>query len=136
MLLKVIVDTNCLVSAFYSSNHSRQIIDLARKKKILIITSKTLNAELSEVFHRKVLANQLKKNHFLNKILALSYVVSPTKTITAIDRDPDDDRVLEAAIEGKCEYIISGDKDLLELKKYKKIRIVTPKEFLKQFTAR
>lgn len=132
MLLRIVLDTNCLVSAFFTGNYSNQIVDLARKKKLAIITSRTLNSELSEVFRRRVVANQLKKNHFLNKILALSLIVSPAKTIVEIDRDPDDNRVLEAAVEGKCDFIVTGDKDLLELKKYKNIRILAPKDFLEE----
>ncbi len=45
-------------------------------------------------------------------------------------RDRDDNRVLEAAVEGDCDFIITGDRDLLELCKYKKIKIITPAQFL------
>lgn len=44
--------------------------------------------------------------------------------------DPDDDRFLEAAIEGRAQYVVTGDKDLLKLKKYRAVRIVTPAAFL------
>jgi predicted nucleic acid-binding protein len=52
-------------------------------------------------------------------------------TIT-ICRDPDDNRILETAIIGDCECIVSGDKDLLSLEHYHKIRILKPAEFLEQ----
>lgn len=130
---KIVLDTNCLFSAFLSPNYSREIIIFARKRKIILITTKILNADLSEVFHKKISINQLKVNRFLNKILATSQLVYPTKTILAIKRDPDDNRVLEAAIEGNCSYIVTRDKDLLELKTYKNIKIMNPKRFLDEF---
>lgn len=47
-----------------------------------------------------------------------------------VTKDKDDNRVLEAAVEGGCQFVITGDKELLELKKYKKIQILTAEEFL------
>jgi len=56
-------------------------------------------------------------------------LVEPTHRIDA-SRDPDDNRVLEAAIAGEADYIVTGDRDLLELGSYEGIRIVTPAEFV------
>ena len=53
------------------------------------------------------------------------------KTINAV-RDDDDNRVLEAAVEGKCEYVVTGDEDLLSLQNYGGIKIITPAEFLRE----
>ncbi|HEX8932007.1 MAG TPA: putative toxin-antitoxin system toxin component, PIN family [Patescibacteria group bacterium] len=47
-------------------------------------------------------------------------------------RDIDDNRVLEAAVEGKCQYIITGDADLLDLKIFQSIKIITAEDFLKE----
>lgn len=60
-------------------------------------------------------------------------MVSPKKRITVV-RDSTDNKIIEAAVEGKCEYIVTGDKDLLVLGKYKNIKIVSPKEFLEEFS--
>ena len=57
-------------------------------------------------------------------------IIQPIKTLDLL-RDNDDNRVLEAALEGNCDYIVTGDKDLLELKSYKVIQIVTAEQFLK-----
>ena len=48
----------------------------------------------------------------------------------SISRDLDDDKFIETAVAGKCRYIVSGDKDLLVLKKYENIKIVNPVEFI------
>lgn len=136
MPLKIVLDTNIRIAAFLSRNYSREIVLLAHKKKLTLVTSKVLNAELSEVFSKKIQGNQMKVNHFLNRILAVSQVVMPTETLTIIERDPDDNRVLEAAVEGNCQYIVTGDKDLLVLKNYKKIKILTAREFLDVFESK
>ena len=54
--------------------------------------------------------------------------------MTAVCRDPDDNMVLECALEGHAQYIVSGDKDLLELKEFRGIRIVRAAEFLNLLT--
>jgi predicted nucleic acid-binding protein len=57
-------------------------------------------------------------------------VIQIPKALTAVCRDPDDNMVLECALEGHVQYIVSGDKDLLELKEFRGIRIVRAAEFL------
>ncbi len=52
------------------------------------------------------------------------------KTRVAVCRDPDDDKFISCAIDGQCYYVVSGDKDLLTLKKVRYVRIVTVSEFL------
>ncbi len=57
-------------------------------------------------------------------------MVSIPKTLKALPRDPDDNAVLECAIEGNAEFIVTGDTDLLELKNFRGIQIVRASEFL------
>lgn len=63
-------------------------------------------------------------------ILSHSQIVEPMKKIDVIKKDPSDNKFLECAIEGKTDYIISGNRHLLELKKFKEIKILRAKEFL------
>lgn len=46
-------------------------------------------------------------------------------------RDPEDDKFLAAAVEARADYVVTGDKDLLDLKAYKVVRIITPAQFLR-----
>jgi len=64
------------------------------------------------------------------KLQLLSNFVTPTKTIEVIEHDPPDNRILECAVEAKSDFIISQDKDLLRLRAYEGIPIVTIFEFL------
>ena len=56
------------------------------------------------------------------------------KALTAVCRDPEDNMVLECSLEGRAQYIVNGDKDLLELKEFRGIRIVRAAEFLTLLT--
>jgi putative PIN family toxin of toxin-antitoxin system len=66
-------------------------------------------------------------------VIALALIAEPTEgslKLRAVDRDPDDDKYLVAALEGRAGYLVSGDSDLLELHEYKGVRIITANEFL------
>ena len=126
---KVVLDTNILLSAIGFGGKPAEILSLVLKERITAVTSPILLAELEEAL-RKVLP--LSKNDIeliLDEIDDEFETVLPRFSIKT-SRDEDDNRVLEAAVEGNCEYIITGDKDLLTLKKYKNIKILTAEQFL------
>ena len=62
-------------------------------------------------------------------ILKIATFVKPVEKIDIIKNDPDDNMVLEAAVAGDSDYIVTGDPDLLELKEFREIRIIKAKEF-------
>jgi predicted nucleic acid-binding protein len=64
------------------------------------------------------------------EILPYAEVVKPKRRLRVIERDPADNKFLECAVAGKAGVIISGDKDLLSLGRYRKIRIQSPAQFL------
>ncbi|MDN5940473.1 MAG: putative toxin-antitoxin system toxin component, PIN family [Nitrospira sp.] len=66
-------------------------------------------------------------------IIALALIAAPTEgrlKLRAVEKDPDDDKYLVAALEGRADCLVSGDSDLLELHEYKGVSIVTAREFL------
>ena len=129
--VKVLLDTNILISAIGFGGKPRQILTLVLDKKIKAVTSLILLAEFHEVINKKfhILAPQLQLME--SKIKKIFLIVHP-KVALDIVRDKDDNRVLEAAIQGECHYIITGDTDLLDLKVYQGIKIVTPEIFLRE----
>ena len=66
----------------------------------------------------------------ISELASLSYLVPGTTKVEVV-RDPDDDKIIVAAVEGNADYIISRDKDLLDLKEYQGIKIITPEEFMR-----
>jgi putative PIN family toxin of toxin-antitoxin system len=130
--VSVLLDTNILVSAIGFGGKPRQILQLALKKKIRAATSPILLAEFHEVITKKFPQLALHLEVIGKKIKKVFIIVHPKNTINIV-RDIDDNRVLEAAIEGKCQYIVTGDMDLLSLKTFQEIKIVTPEIFLQEW---
>lgn len=131
-IINVVLDTNVLISGVVFGGKSRDIIELLIGKEIVGVTTPVLLAELEEVLFKKFKypkSRVLQVDKKMRKILRL---VHPAKSIK-IARDDDDNRVLEAAVEGQCDFVVTGDEDLLVLKKYKSIRILTPGDFLKTY---
>lgn len=127
--VRAVLDTNVLISGVVFGGKPREILEMVRNKELLGITSPILLAELGDVLSKKIVYPKSKVLQVEKKMRKTFRVVHPIKSISAV-ADDDDNRVLEAAIEGKCEYIVTGDKDLLDLESYKGIRILTPTGFL------
>ena len=129
---KVVLDTNTIISGIGFRGNPRKILDLALEGDVKPVISPILLAELEDVVTKKF--PKLKGDlDLINKKIKKKFdIVKPAKSLDVV-RDDDDNRVLEAAVEGKCDYIVTGDRDLLDFKKYKKIKIVKPADFLKLF---
>src|SRR3989344_2981588 len=127
--VKVVLDTNIFVSALVFVGKPEKVYRLVLKRKIITYISLPIITEIIEVLTKKFNFNQIKLQQIERKIKKFFIVVNPSKVIDKV-RDPDDNRVLEAAVEGNCDFIITGDKDLLDLGKFKKIKILTAEEFL------
>ena len=127
--LRVVLDTNILVSALIYNGKPGQLLELALDKQITIFTSKVLVSELQETLAKKFDFSEEKIKQIDQKLNKSFIVVYPKKS-TNVLRDDDDNRVLEAAVEGKCDYIVTGDKELLDLGSFKGIKIVAADKFL------
>ena len=130
---RVLLDTNVLISAHVFGGIPQQVYNLVLEKQIEAVTSRILIAELIETLTKKFDFELVRIEQFEKIIKKHFKMVYPNQTV-AILRDNDDNRVLEAAVKGRCSYIITGDKDLLELGGYKGINILTPTEFLKEIS--
>lgn len=131
-LTRVVFDTNILISAFLYKGKPEQVLELALDKQITAVTSSTLLVELLEVLLKKFDYSEEKIRQIEHKIKNNFLLVYPKKQLM-ISRDESDNRVLEAAVEGNCQYIVTGDKDLLDLGSFRGTKIVTADEFLEIF---
>jgi putative PIN family toxin of toxin-antitoxin system len=123
-----VLDTNVIFSAVAYGGVPEKILEKVAKGEVVNVTSPILIEELFELVRKKTSLTISEIELLKEEFGKLFELVFPRETVLAC-RDPDDNRVLEAAMEGKCEYIVTGDKDLLDLKKYKKILILTPREY-------
>ncbi|MBI2032189.1 MAG: putative toxin-antitoxin system toxin component, PIN family [Candidatus Levybacteria bacterium] len=129
---KALLDTNILISAHIFGGKPEETYNLILEKRIIPVISPTLIGELTETLIKKF-NFELKRIKQFERIIRKHFIiVYPNQTLNILN-DKDDNRVLEAAIEGRCNYIVTGDKELLELKKYKNIKIVNAKDFLDIF---
>lgn len=129
--MKVVLDTNILVSALVYGGNPQDLLELVIVKQIKGVTSLPLVVELIEILTKKFSFTPEKVYQIEEKIKKSFEFIHPIKALDIV-RDKDDNRVLEAAVEGGCDFIITGDQDLLDLGKYKKIKIVTPAQFLEE----
>lgn len=127
--LKVVLDTNVLISALIFGGKPETVYRLAIEKRITAFISPFIIAEAIEVLAKKFNFSQVKLKQVKGKLRKNFKVLNTTKIINIV-RDKDDNKILEAAAEGGCEFIITGDMDLLSLGKYKQIKILTAEQFL------
>lgn len=128
-LSRIVNDTNVWLSALYFSGKPAQIVNLIEEKKIVSVTSNFILQEVKE----KMLFNFDTPSYAANTTIA--YIASLSELVPLQGknfglRDLSDNNVLETAVVGKCHWLITGDKDLLSLRNYRKIYIVTPTQFL------
>lgn len=135
--MRVVIDTNTVISGFLWGSYPRQIIDLVRTQEITVYTSSFLLQELSEVLSRPKFYQRIHTvieetpESLVNNYRNLVKIVEIYQVEKIVINDPDDDQVLACAISANANYIISGDQDLLTLKLYQNIPIVTAREFMK-----
>lgn len=129
--MKIVADTNVVVSGFLFHGPPRELLLRIQRGLVFNATSPALLAELEDVLARpKFGVSTAVLNLFLAECEATFEVVSPVKQVRVIEDDPDDDRVLEAALTAKASTIVSGDRHLLQLKRWNDISILSPSEFL------
>lgn len=128
---KVVLDTNIIISALGWKGKPNQVFDkIVKKEAELVISDKQFN-ELSKVLnYPKFQFTEEQKDRLKSLILEIATFVKPLEKIDTIKNDPDDNIHLEAAVAGNVKYIVTGDPDLLKLKEFRGIKIVTAKEFL------
>ncbi|MBU2638338.1 MAG: putative toxin-antitoxin system toxin component, PIN family [Nanoarchaeota archaeon] len=134
--MRITADTNVLVSATFWAGDSFKIIEMAERGDIELILSKDIIGEFTRVLNSreiqdKIRNKRLEMSHTVQQLIAMAFIVEPRERIKAVKDDPDDDKILECAVEGKVNFIISRDNHLLKLKMFCGIPIVTPEEFLK-----
>jgi len=130
---RVVLDTNVLVSALGWQGLPIEILDNCTDNKYILVLSSEIISEVEVVLHREKFdfIPAEKKESFILLLMKLAENVSPTVKLDIIKADPTDNIILECAVAGNADYIVSGDKHLLDLKEFSGIQILKPAEFLK-----
>ncbi|MEA3351960.1 MAG: putative toxin-antitoxin system toxin component, PIN family [Chloroflexota bacterium] len=133
--MNIVADTNIVISGLLWHGAPHQLLDLAREQKIRLYTSPFLLAELENVLSRQKFYQRLQQAKVGAEDLVWGYaslasVIQPKKISPVIYDDPDDDNVLACAVSSRADFIVSGDRHLLRLKKFDDIAILTIESIL------
>src|SRR5712691_7166996 len=133
--MRVVADTNIVVSGLLWKGNPRRVLDAARDGAIELFTSAVLLTELEDVLNREKFAKRLASVQVSPHELVLGYaalasVIQPASIDPVILADPDDDAVLACGVAAQVEIIVSGDNHLLGLSSYRDIRILTAAELV------
>ena len=130
---RIVIDTNILISALgWTNGKERAVINLCISEKFQLVESPKLLDEFIRVVSLPkfdFIPNK-EKLEFISLLTEISEVIVPSILINQITDDPSDNRVLECAVAGRATHIVSGDKHLLMLKTFGKIKIVNSANFL------
>jgi len=140
--MRIVLDTNVWLSAIFWQGEATQIVELAENKnfKLDIIITKDILLEIRSVINREAKFQKFLENRMENiktilaTILDLAVLVEPARKVNIIAADPNDNKILESAIAGKADYIISYDTHLTDLKRFENTKILTPAKFLQVFS--
>jgi len=128
--MNIVLDTNVLIAAFISHGTCSETLEHCIRYYNLITSQYILN-EFRDNLISKFKFSILEVTEALELLKSRMIIVSPSPIPKNICKDSKDLPVIGTAVKGKCRYIITGDNDLLRLKKYNEITILTPNDFLK-----
>ena len=129
--MRLVLDTNIIISSFFWGGNPRKIMTRIINGKDTLVVSNEILQEVFFVMSRpKFNVSRQGIIHFIGSIEEVASRVTTLGTIQGVCRDSDDDKILECAVLGGVDFIISGDNDLLSLKKFQEIPILTASEYL------
>ncbi len=126
-----VFDNNVLVSGALLAGVPRQAFDKLLDNGTVLISVPVL-LELAEVLNREKFDKYVthdERMRFMVGFLKVAEMIETGETI-AVCRDPKDDKLLELAVSGNADFLVTGDKDLLVLNPFRGVEIITPREFL------
>ncbi|MBM3239947.1 putative toxin-antitoxin system toxin component, PIN family [Candidatus Poribacteria bacterium] len=132
--LKVVLDSVVLVSAFVTKGLAAELVALCREKTILYMTEEILQEVRRVLLEKEYIRSRYKYPDsdveiFVSRHRETSTFISPLPDLHVIERDRKDDKILACACAAEADYIVSRDRDLLDLREYlyqsQRIKIVT-----------
>ena len=129
-MTRIVVDSNVYISALVFGGVPQAVFDVIESQATLeLCISRPIMEEVAEVLARKFDWTQAELEGFLPPLWRRCIAVTPTAAVRVCD-DPDDNRILECAQAAGASFIVTGDDDLLRLKRLGQTKIVTPRGFV------
>lgn len=125
-MVRIVLDTNILISGLLYSGKPKLLLDLALEGKFESVSSMQMVEEFRKVIARpRFNLDANLQDIMINFAIRFNNIVLIKSKFKVIPKDPSDDLVIRTAYDGKASYIVSGDRHLLELKGFLGIKIVT-----------
>ena len=133
--MRVVLDTNVLISALLSTGIASELVSLWQKGTITVLLSREILEEYLRVlaYPKSQLSQGEIKGLNEEELMPFVQVIKPGIRVHVVKRDPSDNKFLECAVGGKAKTVISGDKTLLAIRHYRGVRIQSPAGFLVVF---
>ena len=125
-----VFDTNVLIAAVITEGICSKLLRRARTREFSLISCPCIQRELRRILSKKLRLTPDEIASAMEPINeAVAQLIDHTLEITGVCRDADDDNIIACALAAKAEYLVTGDSELLEIKKYQGVRIITPRNF-------
>jgi putative PIN family toxin of toxin-antitoxin system len=129
-MMRVVIDTNVYISALMFGGLPGELLDLAFAGDFMPVTSPVLLDELEEKLRFKFGVEDADVERIRGRLERIAEIVSTMPSLAIIRADPDDDRVLECALVGRADMIVTGDRHLLKLGAFEGTSIITVRQFM------
>jgi len=128
--MTAVFDTNVFIAAIITEGICSRILHRARAREFSLVSCPFIMAEIRRVLSKKFHLSHHETASAIEPISeAIHHIVEHNLKIANICRDADDDNIIACAVAAKADYLVTGDDDLLEIKSYKDIKILNPRDF-------
>ena len=137
-MLRVVLDTNVLVSGLIMLGKPRELLSIIARREATLVLSKEILNEFTKVMRRNKLTEYVTEEQverFIENIERIAEFVELESHLEVVN-DPKDDIVINTAIDGRADLIVSGDHHLLSLKEFRGIKIVSVDEAVRKLKKR
>ena len=134
--MRILIDTNILISGLYFHGLPKKLLSEIDFEKFNVCVNEKIIAEYTDKIDNKFSKSKYILDKDLREKIFSSFKSFEIKSDLKICRDPDDDKFINCAIDAKAIYIVSGDNDLLTIKNFAGIEIVTAREYYDKYLAK
>lgn len=128
-MIRVLPDTNIIISSVFWRGNPYEVVRRGILGKYQLVISTEILDEAADKLKNKFQFPEESTQELMDILMTHCHVVDVTSKFDAV-RDKKDNKIIECAFDGKVDYIVTGDPDLLVLKDFRGIKIVKAKEFL------
>lgn len=131
--MKIVIDTNVVISGTFFGGFPRKVLEEVGKNNLSAYATPEIIEEYEEIVDEMIRRKQGSlRRDIMTPFIAKLDMIEPVSKIE-VCRDPDDNKFIECAVDAKALYIVSGDKDLLDVQSYENVEIVTAAEFCRKY---